>query len=363
MKYISIAQRLQNYLLLHSSFDRRIGILDGKSMAICSFALVDAPWNLSIVYSYVEEVISEISASTDLTFGRGIAGFGCILEYLNAERIIDLDTSEILEDPDNFILQDLNTRSKDDPSLATGLAGLGLYLLSRVKSRTPPNRITLDRMKLGLSLIVNRIAHLWGLVNRTQPLHDTFSYWEGWSGVHVFVEKVHGSGILFSEIEMLRKEISSSLLDFLAERPLLSNCHHDNQWLSICQSRDQSILALVRKSILAEMKKPENQLPLISTRFGQKAWRSLVFELIGHRMGILELCRLGKEIMREVIGDIEESTLPQLFPPGNDGSISLGISGGVCGTLLPLLTTPSNRFEWLGVLGMEVPGSESETYV
>jgi len=135
--------RIENVLLLNSSFIDDLGLMHGKTgIAIFFFHLARATGN-KIYEDYagelIDEIYEEISVSTSWDFENGLAGIGWGIEYLAQNGFIEADTDEVLEEFDNRLFQALIYSTPQEVGLLDGLAGLGAYFLKRIQNPASNN--------------------------------------------------------------------------------------------------------------------------------------------------------------------------------------------------------------------------------
>lgn len=85
-----------------------------------------------IAFQYMEDIQSQINLNTLINYERGLSGIGTGIQYLIRNKLIEGDINEILEDFDEIIVDTVNNNIYNiDLSIATGLCGLGKYLIQR----------------------------------------------------------------------------------------------------------------------------------------------------------------------------------------------------------------------------------------
>ena len=133
-----ILQRIARHLMLHSSFMREIGLLEGK-MGVSIFFFHYAMYTDKEIYhdfgdELIDEIYDEIHEGYPLNFKKGLSGIAWGMEYLIRNEFIDADPDEVLEELDAKILE-WDVRRINDTSLETGSIGLAYYIISRCANK------------------------------------------------------------------------------------------------------------------------------------------------------------------------------------------------------------------------------------
>lgn len=124
------------FLLANSYRFQGFSIFDGR----CALVLVSLMWAKSsknVLFEqfaevYLEQIYNDISYATTIHFRDGLLGIGWCFEFLIQNKLIDGDSSEILEEIDRQVMAFRCDRLQDT-SLATGLRGIVAYVLARIK--------------------------------------------------------------------------------------------------------------------------------------------------------------------------------------------------------------------------------------
>lgn len=113
-----------------------IGLLQGKMGFAIMFFMYGRYHNNDIYISFgediLDEVISGISSQTPYNFSSGLAGIAWGIEFLTHQNFIDCNTNEVCEEIDRDIIK-IDIRRMTDKSMETGLEGILLYVLARIK--------------------------------------------------------------------------------------------------------------------------------------------------------------------------------------------------------------------------------------
>jgi hypothetical protein len=115
----ALLKRIADHQMLHGSFRRDLGVLNGK-MGIVLFFFHYARYTGRVLYEdfageMLEEVIQELHSDLPIRFSDGLCGIGWGVEYLIQNAFIAGDSDEILEDLDQKIME-------WDPRRATDLS-------------------------------------------------------------------------------------------------------------------------------------------------------------------------------------------------------------------------------------------------
>lgn len=157
-----ILRRIARYLMLHTSHQSNLGLLNGK-MGVAIFFFHYAEYTAKKLHKdfadeLINEIYKEIHVNYVCDFKDGLAGIAWGVEYLVHNRFVEGDTNEILVDLDRQILE-RDVRRIQDCSLDTGLKGLAYYVISRSAGRETGNRIIPEDYIVDLlkSLQINEI--------------------------------------------------------------------------------------------------------------------------------------------------------------------------------------------------------------
>lgn len=125
------------------------GLWNGKTgMSVFFFLLSRATGNKryeDFAGELLDDVCSNLSSRTPVSFADGLCGIGWAIEYLKAEGFITGDTNDILSEVDRQIME-RDVRRITDYSMETGLEGIIAYIQIRMDNNC--NTSTFDRMYL-----------------------------------------------------------------------------------------------------------------------------------------------------------------------------------------------------------------------
>lgn len=158
----AILIQIANYQLDKKNEAKELGLLRGK-MGIVLFLHHYAQYSQNIDYriyaeQLLDELFDEITLELPVNFSTGYCGIGWGIGYLIQMGFIDADADEVLEDIDLQIMERDPLRI-NDLSIETGLAGIILYVLSRISSANKNNKqLPFDNAYLSaLTLKVERV--------------------------------------------------------------------------------------------------------------------------------------------------------------------------------------------------------------
>lgn len=125
---------IKRHLMLHGSFTKDIGLLDGKMGIVIFFFNYSRFTNNTLysdfAYDLIDEIYNDLSSDYSINFDNGLCGIGWGIEYLIANQFVNTDSSDILEDFDDIIMQ-RDIRKINDSSIETGVKGIAYYFVAR----------------------------------------------------------------------------------------------------------------------------------------------------------------------------------------------------------------------------------------
>lgn len=148
---ISEEENLSNisrYLMLHGSFTRNLGLMNGKMGAVLFFyhyaKYTRNPLYRKFAGEMLMEIYDEIDNAYPYNFSDGLCGIAWSMTYLIRNGFVSTDDEQdLLSDLDAKVME-WDVRHLHNTSLETGILGLGHYILSRYnpkerKSYLPPD--------------------------------------------------------------------------------------------------------------------------------------------------------------------------------------------------------------------------------
>lgn len=347
----TIQSSLQNYLHLNTSFSDHIGLVNGKMGTVLFFSCLDDTYIKSeIIFNFSEEILSQISSRTPLSFGHGISGVGCLLEYLRRQEILDIDVNELVEDFEPHLLHSIKSGLSSDVTLEHGLSGYGLYLLSRYSSGV----LSMEngtRVREGLATIINRVLDT---TNVPVSLYTDTSMWTGISGIYMFLSQASAAGLMAVEHdEPIGNLIYGIIQNITTSQP---GWHQVPLWHVLLNCR-----SILRKSGHADL--VHSQLSIFldwcsqttdTIHFTDAAFYAALFHYTAVYQNMPE-CRLVSENLTEMTKRVlGANSLKVLFPYNhNERCINTGLFHGVSGTALAMHSLENNDFRWMEILGIE----------
>lgn len=179
---IRLSKRIDNHLLLNSSFTNNLGLMHGKMGLAIYFFHIGQNLNNKIYKKYAEELIDEIhqeiNSGISIDFENGLAGIGWGVEYLTQNGFIDADTDEVLEDFDNLIIKGLLQNTPSEIGLLNGLIGLGAYLIKRIQNNKVSNEeeIAKYNKKQALIFLIDELDRGIQSIDETSVFDITWDY-------------------------------------------------------------------------------------------------------------------------------------------------------------------------------------------
>lgn len=130
-------KQIADHYLLRGLFCKEMGLWNGKTGMSLFFFLLSRHtgnrWYEEFAGELLDDVCSNLSQYTPVTFADGLCGIGWAIEFLKKEGFIEGDTDNILEEVDKQVME-RDVRRITDTSLETGLAGIAAYVRSRLDS-------------------------------------------------------------------------------------------------------------------------------------------------------------------------------------------------------------------------------------
>lgn len=131
-------KRVENYLILNSSFTNNIGLYNGKAgISLLFFHLARYTKNRlykSFANEIIGEIFEEIHIDTPIGFAEGLCGIGWSVEYMLENGFVKGDSDEILYDIDSKVME-YNLLRMPDKSIDKGVEGICYYIQSRITSK------------------------------------------------------------------------------------------------------------------------------------------------------------------------------------------------------------------------------------
>lgn len=125
--------------LLEGLFCQHQGLWDGKTGMSIFFFLLSRITNNNRYEEFasrlLDDVCSNLSSRTPVTFADGLCGVGWAIEFLSSEGFIEGNVDEILSEVDKQIME-RDVRRITDFSLETGLKGIVAYIQSRIEKNS-----------------------------------------------------------------------------------------------------------------------------------------------------------------------------------------------------------------------------------
>ncbi|MCH7412745.1 hypothetical protein MM213_04555 [Belliella sp. R4-6] len=339
---------ITNYTHLNSSFCDDLGILSGKSATLLILSTTNDPYHKEhISLSFLEEILSQIHRNIPLTFGHGIAGIGAMIQWMKSLGVLEQGPEELLGDIENSLFELVYSENLRGLDVAEGISGFGFYFLQRVEAcskilnREERNEQYAMYKKCIISLTYQFVKIFKDELRKEYP--KPFSYWYGYSGIYLFLYRVHQLGFL--ELE------TGAVLASLEKKIILEIESKDANWESLDAyfvfgyiGSTRHIRALLVDDIGAL---DPNQCP-----FEYLALRAFQLSFLGEKFDLNTAMALSETLLEKIKFELQSKVIPDLFPfdPGAK-SVPMGMERGLAGTALPLISLENGNRKWLEVLG------------
>jgi hypothetical protein len=137
----ALLQRIINHQISTISFDKNLGLMNGK-MGCAIFFFHYARYSKQLIYEdfageLLDEIYEDISSETPIYFRNGLSGIAWGIEYLIHQEFVNGEPNEVLIDIDRKIMERDPLRITDY-TLETGLEGIAWYILTRLLSKQNP---------------------------------------------------------------------------------------------------------------------------------------------------------------------------------------------------------------------------------
>ena len=123
----------------------------------------------------IGEIQEEIHADTPYGYAEGLAGIGSALCYLFREGFIKPDDEDFFSDFDTFFFRKVYLGMHTDLSRATGLIGIGYYLLNRIKDTPIDDNMPSLQLRNLLLLVQDVLFAYLGMNGYTYPFLESTS--------------------------------------------------------------------------------------------------------------------------------------------------------------------------------------------
>lgn len=205
--YDQIQEKVIEILKISMQYDDpKMGLLGGRAgivlLQLTYFDLDHDNLYEKIGIENIERIFDQIAADTKLesTFCNGIAGIGWLLQYLERQKLIDVNCDEMLATVDTFLIKKLRIQiTENNWDFLHGAIGLGMYFLSRNKSHPIVRkalRILLGLLEQTAELSLNSCYKWRSILNiETGEQGYNISMAHGQSSIIVFLVKMYKENI------------------------------------------------------------------------------------------------------------------------------------------------------------------------
>lgn len=176
-------ERISNNLIINASCLEDIGLYNGK-MGIVIFFFHYAQYTGNSIYEdfagdLLDEIYEDISVETPIALSNGLCGIGWGIIYLYQHRFIAGDVEEALFEIDQKVMQ-YDLHKPLDDSLNQGLAGIALYVYTRIEMKdikNPFGKLFLKNLKMICehNNIILKLYSLKDLIKKVEINNDLSS--------------------------------------------------------------------------------------------------------------------------------------------------------------------------------------------
>ncbi|WP_186756035.1 hypothetical protein [Echinicola salinicaeni] len=166
----------------------------------------------------MEELLGQVTNSTSLMYGNGLAGIGSLINYLSQKGKIEENPFELFSEPEDTLIKVLFGARCHEITLSKGLPGIEMYFLFRLKDKSfSEDSFQVMRYKEAIIASIDQLDHLIkGMQIRELNQYD-LSIWNGWSGVYLYLLQVEQLGYIKEKIAELTHKVRKIITDKLAE--------------------------------------------------------------------------------------------------------------------------------------------------
>lgn len=129
-------ERQMVFILTHTYYYQNNSICSGRCGLVILFLLwarkYKNPFFEQVAEGFLEQIYESLSFATNINFYDGLLGIGWCFEFLIQNNLIDETPDDILEEVDNQVMT-LRCERILDVSLRTGIRGVVMYVLARIK--------------------------------------------------------------------------------------------------------------------------------------------------------------------------------------------------------------------------------------
>jgi hypothetical protein len=173
---ITALRKITNELFINASFAESPGLMHGK-MGICIFFYHFAQITETKTYEdfageLLDNIFEEINSETPFDFEKGLAGIGWGIEYLVQSGFVEGDTDEALAEIDQKLYQELTSNPPSAIGFLSGILGIGIYFLSRIKNKHANKKILMLTIE---DMIIQFIDELERRIEKLDPPSEFFS--------------------------------------------------------------------------------------------------------------------------------------------------------------------------------------------
>lgn len=179
MRDYSFLQSYGESLVKQSDSILESGLWNGKmGAAITLFHLSRITQNSfyeNIGYKLIDTIYEDLSVEMSYSFGNGLLGIGCGIQYIINKGFVDGDSDEILSEIDWIAYSIVGRRSMNNLNMEEGAGGVGYYLFCRLKNKENMDDTPATLMgKEYLVYLIDWIGELLSISESHQAICDTY---------------------------------------------------------------------------------------------------------------------------------------------------------------------------------------------
>ncbi len=284
--------KINNALLLNTSFIDKLGLMHGK-MGICIYFFHLARDTSNLIYEdyaeeLIDEIFEEINTSTPLDFENGLAGIGWGIEYLVQNSFVEADTDEVLGAIEYQLYRQLIYNTPTEIGLLNGLLGIGAYFLKRLQnSNSNDDKLKTLTNKQSLIHLIDKLndltINITSLVREpytpslpntensntqeTEPKKQKFDLVWDYPVLIYFLAELHEQDIFNYKVELILER----LLKPLAQEENWPQLHSNRLLLSMVIEKWKNSKLIIHvnenhKNILADIRKAKPEINRVSIK-------------------------------------------------------------------------------------------------
>lgn len=341
------------FLHLNCSFTDDIGLSRGKSSSILYFASLNDPfYRETISVSLLDELFGQIGMDTSFDFGNGLSGIWMLLMYMEDNGLLEEPADELFAEVEPALINYFLKNNPREYNLDSGVAGFGLYFLSRMNCLHWTNLIVDTEIyrKCVLRSIEMLDLRVSSFDKVSSVSSTSYTLWEGLAGVYLYTKQVTKSNEVYPHVIALANKLEQILLDLLANSPVCWEMLETYFVLFQFDNFSSHLQGLLQKFLVP--------VSTVQVDFYKAAWYAMLLKILNGQRNSEEAVRLSTGLERLVRDSISERGIKNVFPFDERlGCIPMGLNRGLCGSLLPLFSIQTDDYNWLSLFGIRIQGN------